>query len=206
MWNFLSRVIFRYRILFIILFVGVTAFMLYSAFNVRLAYSMTKLLPSNHQISIDFENFKNKYGENNFLIIAVEDNDFQKLDHIKTWAKISDSIKLIEGVEQLISITEFPILIKNDRKFETHEWFNNNIDSQEILDSAYNIYLSQPFYQKLINTDLDNVITLIVKLNNDFVISSKRNELIFSIKKYLTHILANTILKHIIPDYLTYEL
>ena len=89
----------------------------------------------------------------------------------KSWVDIPVSklkIRLSYVLKEENFVRDY-ILIKNDRKFETHEWFNNNIDSQEILDSAYNIYLSQPFYQKLINTDLDNVITLIVKLNNDFV-------------------------------------
>ena len=185
MWNFLSRIIFRYRVIFILFFVGITLFMLHSASSVRLSYTIAKLLPADHQVSIDFEEFNQKYGENNILVIGVEDPNFQQLEHAKSWALISDSIELFSGVEQLISVTKLPILVKNkaEKKFELKKWYTKQINSQQSFDSAYSVYLSQPFYQELIHSDLESVVTLMVKLDNQYIKSSAREDLVFGIKE-----------------------
>lgn len=184
MWNYISRIIFRYRFLFIIVLLAITVFMLNEARQVRLSYTIAKLLPSDHKISTDFDDFNEKYGESNIMVVAVDDPIFHKLEHIKDWSKLSEKIKLMNGVEQLLSVTELPILLKDkdNKRFILKEWYNDSIYNQEFLDSAYSIYLSQPFYHELVNSKNNNIATLIIKLDNMYMLSSEREELVFGIK------------------------
>ena len=73
MWNLLSRFIIRYRTLIIVVIIGITAFMLDSATEVRLSYSMAKILPEDHPVYLDYSNFQKKYGQDNILVITIED-------------------------------------------------------------------------------------------------------------------------------------
>lgn len=184
MWNLLSKIIIRYRILFIVLIVGITAFMLRSATEVKLSYTMAKILPEDHEIYLDYANFQEKYGQQNVLVIAVEDKSINEIDHLKEWANISKKIKQISGVEQVISITELPLLVKDtlNKKFITEHWYNNEISSQEKLDSAFGLFLSQPFYDGLLINESNYSTVIMIKLNNAIILTPEREPLIFSIK------------------------
>ena len=74
MWKFLSKMILKNRILIILMILGLTTFMGYKGKEAKLSYSLAKLLPAHHQVSLDYERFLEKYGEQNILVIAIEDS------------------------------------------------------------------------------------------------------------------------------------
>ena len=207
MWNFLSRFIIRYRIIIIIVIAGITAFMLHSAAEVRLSYSLPKMLPENDSIYVDYSNFQKKYGEQNLMVIAIEDADLQKISHFKAWAEVSNKIMRIPGVEQVISIPKLPLLYKDtlEKKFYTKLWYNSLITTQDELDIAFNSFLAQPFYKGLLMSEKNHTIALMIKLDNEILLTAERNDLIFSIKKLRMPMLKEIILKFIIQDYLILE-
>ena len=149
MWNLLSRFIIRYRVLIIAVIVGITAFMLHSATEVRLSYSFPKMLPEDAPVYLEYSNFQKKYGEQNILAIATENADLQKISHFKAWAEVSNKIKRIPGVEQVVSITELPLLHKDtlEKKFYTKPWYDSLKTTQDELDISFSSFLSQPFYK-----------------------------------------------------------
>ena len=95
MWKFLSNLILKNRIVIIILIAMLTVFMIKKGKEAKLSYSMAKLLPESHQVNIDYNNFLEKYGVQNLLVIAVEDSLITTLSHLKKWDLLSDSIKRI---------------------------------------------------------------------------------------------------------------
>ena len=113
MWKFISNLILKNRIVIIILIAMLTVFMIQKGKEAKLSYSMAKLLPESHQFSIDYNNFLEKYGVQNLLVIAVEDSLITTLSHLKKWDLLSDYIKRINGVEQLVSFSNLPIISKD---------------------------------------------------------------------------------------------
>ena len=81
MWHKFSIKLIKYRILFILSVVLATGLMFNFAKDVRLSYSIVNLLPDNHQISVDFNHFKKKYGESLLRICWFW----------QTWAFLRDS-------------------------------------------------------------------------------------------------------------------
>ena len=158
--------------------------MLYSAIGVRLSYSMVKILPEDHQVYLDYTNFKEKYSKQNVLAIAIEDANIQELAHFQDWIEVSNEIKNIAGVEQVVSITELPLLQKDttEKKFYTQPWYDSQITTQQELDSAFDLFLSQPFYKGLLMNEKNHATALMIKLNNDIILTPERADLIFSIK------------------------
>ena len=88
MWKFLSNFILKNRIVIIIMITALTVFMAQKGREAKLSYSMAKLLPNDHQVSIDYNDFLNKYGSQNVLVIAVEDSLITTLSHLKKWDKV----------------------------------------------------------------------------------------------------------------------
>ena len=184
MWKFLSNIILKNRIVIIIMITALTVFMAQKGREAKLSYSMAKLLPNDHQVSIDYNDFLNKYGSQNVLVIAVEDSLITTLSHLKKWDKVSESIKKINGIEQIISFSNLPILQKDadEKKFTVKKWFSEDIQTEEEFQKALAIYQSQPFFKGLINSEENKVTTLLITLDEEMIRSSKREILIFSIK------------------------
>ena len=184
MWRFLSELILKNRIIIILLIAGVTTFMIQQGKNVHLSYTMAKLLPNDHKVSLDYQGFLDKYGAQNVMVIAVEDSLITNLDHLLKWDKATRDIESINGVEKVISFSNLPILFKDieNKKFITKRWFSDGIKTQEELDSAFAQYSRQPFYNGLINTTDNKVSIMLISLDNTVMKSISREELIFSIK------------------------
>ena len=184
MWKFLSNIILKNRIVIIIMITALTVFMAQKGREAKLSYSMAKLLPNDHQVSVDYNDFLNKYGSQNVLVIAVEDSLITTLSHLKKWDKVSESIKNINGIEQIISFSNLPILQKDadEKKFTVKKWFSEDIQTEEEFQKALAIYQSQPFFKGLINSEENKVTTLLITLDEEMIRSSKREILIFSIK------------------------
>ena len=184
MWKFLSNFILKNRIVIIIMITALTVFMAQKGREAKLSYSMAKLLPNDHQVSVDYNDFLNKYGSQNVLVIAVEDSLITTLSHLKKWDKVSESIKNINGIEQIISFSNLPILQKDadEKKFTVKKWFSEDIQTEEEFQKALAIYQSQPFFKGLINSEDNKVTTLLITLDEEMIRSSKREILIFSIK------------------------
>ena len=184
MWIFLSRLILKNRIIIILLIAGLTVFMVKKGRDVRLSYSMAKLLPSDHPISLDYQVFLEKYGAQNVLVIAIEDSLISTLEHLLKWEKVTQDIEIINGVEQVVSFANLPVLLKDtvNKKFILKRWFSQDVKTQVQLDSAFSQYSKQPFYKGLINSNDNKVSTLLISLDNIVMKSASRKELIFSIK------------------------
>ena len=184
MWKFLSNFILKNRIVIIIMITALTVFMAQKGREAKLSYSMAKLLPNDHQVSVDYNDFLNKYGSQNVLVIAVEDSLITTLSHLKKWDKVSESIKNINGIEQIISFSNLPILQKDadEKKFTVKKWFSEGIQTEEEFQKALAIYQSQPFFKGLINSEDNKVTTLLITLDEEMIRSSKREILISSIK------------------------
>ena len=152
--------------------------------DVRLSYSIAKLLPSDHPVSLDYNVFLEKYGAQNVLVIAIEDSLISTLEHLLKWDKVTQNIEIINGVEQVVSFANLPFLLKDtsNKKFILKRWFSQDVKTQVQLDSAFSQYSKQPFYKGLINSNDNKVSTLLISLDNIVMRSASREELIFSIK------------------------
>ena len=73
MWKYISDIIIKNRLIIICVLFGYIFFMGYQAQQVKLSYSIAQLVPKDHQISIDYNNFLKKYGEQNIFVIAIKD-------------------------------------------------------------------------------------------------------------------------------------
>jgi len=181
MWAVIARTILRYRAVFVWLILAFTYFMYQQSDNVRLSYEMARLLPHDSETQLDYNYFADKFGESdNLMLIGVDIDSFFVYQKFSKWQKFSESLKTIDGVNNVFSIVDAVDLKKNEnqKKFEPYKIFGS-VKNQADLDKSFEKYKRLPFYKdRFIN---DKAAVLILNLDDKFIGSSKRKELISSI-------------------------
>ena len=153
MWIYIVRHILRNRLANLIVIALLTAFMAYNAFHVQLSYESGSLLPASDSTSIIYDQFSKRFGrEDGVFFIAIQDTNFFRLDKYNDWYDLTNTIKKINGVQEVLSITKLYELVKNDstRKFDFKLVSDHRPTSQSEVDSLKKKIYSLTFYDGLL--------------------------------------------------------
>lgn len=185
MWIRFSRFILRNRIPLLIGLGLVTLFMAYQATRVEMSYEYSQILPQKDSAYLDYQNFKNTFGEEgNLIVVGIIDPDFFRLSHFNKWQKLNQDLSQTDGVYNLISVSNTYNLKKNtkERKFELEPVFPAQISNQEELDSLTKTLHSLPFYRRLLYNADDNAYILGITVSKDKMKSKDREKMVLAIK------------------------
>jgi predicted RND superfamily exporter protein len=186
MWLKVSGIILRNKILLLTILTAITIFFAYHARRVEMSYEYASLLPKKDKAFKDYQKFVGVFGEEgNLIIIGIQDPDFFTLEKFQKWTELSNNLTKIEGVEDLLTISNTFNLVKNTEKkqFEIKKIFPDTITSQEVLDVSLEEFKSLPFYKGLVYNDETDVYLLAITVNKDKMKTSEREQMILSIKK-----------------------
>ena len=126
-----SDIILKHRKLNIILLSLITIIMCFFAYPPKFAYKMAQLLPEQNEVNIQFQEYIDEFGENNTIVIAVQDSSFFQRENLLHWHFLTNEIELLKkkkyaflddnnhvnsahGIESVLSITNAYILQKED--------------------------------------------------------------------------------------------
>lgn len=186
MWLKVSGVILRNKISLLGILLIITLFLGYNARKVEMSYEYASLLPKKDQAFKDYQRFVDTFGEEgNLIIIGVQDSSFFQADRFFAWKQMCEKLEEIEGVEDLLSVSNAYNMVKNsgERKFEIEELFSDSLISQEELDAKAEIFRSLPFYRNLVFNPESNTYLLAITMNKDKMHSKEREKLVKSIVK-----------------------
>jgi predicted RND superfamily exporter protein len=186
MWLKVSIIILRNKILLLSILLVITVFLGYHARKVEMSYEYASLLPKKDQAYKDYQQFVEKFGEEgNLIIIGVQDSAFFQLDHFTEWRDLGDKLSKVEGVENLLSVSNSYNLVKNteERTFEIEPIFPDTLTSQKKLDSLKTVFKSLPFYRKTVYNEETNTYLLAITVNKDKMMTKEREQMVKSIQK-----------------------
>lgn len=153
MWQLFSSFILRNRILLLLVTGVLTLFMTWLATRTELSHDFAKVIPSDDKDYIDYIHFKEEFGEDgNVLIIGIESENFFRKDVYKGIYVLTEVLKTLEGVEQVISLSHLYRLERNEVK----NGFDFSMISpafpvtQTEMDSIRDIILEQPLFRNLL--------------------------------------------------------
>lgn len=192
MWVFFARKILRNRIPILIALGLLTLFMGYQATQVGLSYEYAALLPKEDSAYIDYQNFKAKFGEDaSAMIVGIQDPDFFDLQHFQSFYDLNDSIRAVDGVVGVASVTGTYYLKKNPAKknFEMLKFFEYRPNTQVELDNIADTVLRSQFYDRLMFNKQSNVYLLFISLEKAKLDSKLREKIVDNI---VGHISAHT--------------
>ena len=186
MWVTVSRVILRNKILLLSVLAVITIFFGYHATKVEMSYDYAMLLPKKDPAFKDYQKFTQIFGEEgNLIIIGLQDSTFFQFDKFRKWEELCNQLTEVEGVENLLSVTNSYNLVKNtDKKqFEIKPVFSDNVKTQTQLNVEVEIFKSLPFYKNLLYNENTNAYVLAITVNKDKMHTRNREQMITSIQK-----------------------
>jgi predicted RND superfamily exporter protein len=154
--------------------------------KVEMSYEYASLLPKKDQAYKDYQKFVEVFGEEgNLIIIGIQDSAFFEIDHFNRWRKLCHDLSEVDGVENLLSVTNTYNLKKNkeERKFEVEMVFPDSIQTQEELDGYVEKFRSLPFYRGLVYNENNDTYGLAITVNKDKMASKEREEMVATIQK-----------------------
>jgi uncharacterized protein len=186
MWLKISSIILRNKILLLSILAVITVFLGYHARKVEMSYEYASMLPIKDPAFKDYQQFVEVFGEEgNLIIIGIQDTSFFQIDRFRKWEELCDELSQVEGVEDLLSVSNAYNLIKNteERRFEIEELFHDTISSQEEMDRRVNTFRSLPFYRKLVYNPDSHAYLLAITVNKDKMLSKERENMVKSIQR-----------------------
>ena len=181
----IARFIIQFR-LFILLTISIlTALMVYEAQKTKIVYEFAKLLPENDTTSVGYDNFKQRFGlDGNILLFSVQDSSIFKLDHFQDWYKLSNRIKNLKGIQEVVSVARVYNLVKDDslQKFKFNPVLNHFPISQDQVDSVKAVVLNLPFYASFLYNKKDYATVVAVTFDKKDLNTKRRVELTDSLQ------------------------
>mgnify|MGYP003631042896 CR=1 FL=1 len=181
-WPKTANIILRNRILIIFLIVGFTIFMALQWQYMRFSSSQTNLLPDDHPVNQEYQDFLSKFGEEgNAVVFAIRDSALFNPINFNRWNKLSKQLAAFPEVEYVLSTDNLQELIKDNEKqeFKMYPLITGELNSQKEIDSITNhLFNDLPFYENLLYNKESKTVRTIVNLDKDIVNTSVRKDFI----------------------------
>lgn len=181
-WPKTANIILRNRILIIFLIVGFTIFMAMQWQYMRFSSSQTNLLPDDHPVNQEYQDFLSKFGEEgNAVVFAIRDSALFNPVNFNRWNKFSKQLAAFPEVDFVLSTDNLQELIKDNEKqeFKMRPLIAGELNSQKEIDSVTNhLFNNLPFYENLLYNKESKTIRTIVNLDKDIVNTSVRKDFI----------------------------
>ncbi|HEY9115597.1 MAG TPA: MMPL family transporter, partial [Bacteroidales bacterium] len=184
MWQFLVRLILRNRITILVIIGLITIVMGYLGFQVKMSYELTRMLPIDDPVNVEYEHFKEQFGQDgSVILVAIQDPDLYNLEHFNDWYDLCNKVDDMPGVEAVLSVSKIYNLKKNDslKKFDFTKIVGSKPKTQQEVDSIKNVIFSLPLYDGLLFNKKTNVSLMMITLDKDILNSKKRIPLIYDL-------------------------
>lgn len=188
MWQSLAKFVIKNRLVALIFLLVVTCIMGFYASKVKLSYEFSKAIPTDNIKYKDYLSFKQKFGdEGNALVVGITTKNLFELKNFIAYRNLYKNLKKNAAVEDVLSIPSSFLLQKDllTEKLNTQKVFDENINTQEWLDSAKAIFYSLPFYKGRLYNDSTNSYLMAVRINKNVLASKERSVVIADVNKHI---------------------
>jgi predicted RND superfamily exporter protein len=193
MWYKTGQFILRYRLPLLLVLALLTGTMGYYASKVQLSYEFSRAIPTDNPKYQDFQSFKARFGDDGgTLAIGIESDKFYTPQVFNATGQLHKELKSIAGIEDVLSIPEAVVLMKDStEKLSPVKIFNYPFSDQPQLDSARAVFENLPFYRGLLYNIVDTyhadtsehripvgAYLLVVRVNKDTINSKSRTRMV----------------------------
>ncbi len=179
-WNSIARLILRNRIIIIAIVVGITIFFSTQWRHMQFSYTEANLLPDEHPINLQYQQFLDKFGEEgNLIVLAVRDTAFFTPVKFNAWNDLNKELQTFKEVEEIISLQNLKKLEKftDPNRFEMVPFLQDseeNFSKAEVEDYKTKLLEELPFYKNLIYSEDFSTIQTALYLDENIVNSEER--------------------------------
>lgn len=186
MWQKIGTFILRNRLWLLILIGVLTVGAGFEATKVQLSYDFAKTVPADDPDFVEYMQFKKVFGEDgSVLVVGIKSDQLFEKDFFNDWINLTQSVKKIDGVENVLSLGNLFVLQKNDstEQLELAQLIKGPLKNQREADSIKQQIANLPFYEGLLYNPQSNVTLLAITLNKQKLDSKARIALVREIEK-----------------------
>ncbi|MFH6993177.1 RND family transporter [Flavobacterium sp. FlaQc-48] len=182
-WEKLARIILKNRILILVILSALTIFLGYQWKNLAMTYTEANLLPKDHIVNKQYQQFLDKFGEEgNLVVIGFQDPKFFTPKNYAAWNELMTGLKKSKEVDLVVSLNDLKKLEKDtvNEKFVLEPF----IDQQKALDPEYlktvqyDLFHNLPFYEGLLFNKESGSIRSAIYINKALVNTPERKTFI----------------------------
>ncbi len=185
MWGSIAGFILKFRLWLLMLLAIACVFAGFEASKVELSYEYTRAIPTDNPKWLAYQNFRQKFGDDgNLLVMGLQTGNLFTKDFFNDYIRLNKELKKVKGVEQVLSIPDAILLIKNDSaKLKPQPIFPSGFHTQEGLDSAKKAFENQLFYRGLLYNPATHTYLAAIHVNKQVMNSAARTGVVGEIVK-----------------------
>lgn len=187
MWQRLSQLILRNRILILSVILLITVgFAYFASTKLKLDNKYGNMLPKDSPAQRNYLKFKELFGEDGgILVFAIQSDELYTAENFKKWKELGDRVKQIDGVESVISEANLFQLNNNqeEKKFEAELIFSDTTYQVKSIHEIKSIIRGNPLYNQVLFNDSANVSLMLISVDEAFLSDQKKANVVLDIEK-----------------------
>ena len=180
MWSRIADSIIHFRLPLMGIIALITVVMGYNASKVEMSYELNRTVPPEDPDMVFLNNFKKQFGEDgNIMAVGMLDSSVFQEEKFTAFSQLGTSIRLLEGVNEVISLPRLKIILKDTikSKFYSVSLFPDTIRSQQQLDSLLIVAQNQKLYAGQLVNEQNGAVVMLVSVQKEYANSAKREAL-----------------------------
>ncbi len=181
-WGNVARIILRNRLIILIFILGITVFLATQWQYMRFTYTEANLLPDDHPVNQEYQQFLDKFGEEgNLIVMGVKDSTLFTPKVLNAWNALSDSIRSFDAVALSVSLKDLKVLKKeeNPKRFDLEPFINKKIqNTAEAQAYKKQLFDDLPFYDGLIFNKKTGTVRSAIYLKKAIVNTAARKDFV----------------------------
>ena len=177
-WEAVARLILRNRIFILLLVLLTTGFFSMQWNKMRFTYTEANLLPDDHPINLEYNNFLDIFGEEgNLIVIGIKDSTLLTVEKLNAWNSFSKSFNNHTSVDAVIAVKDLQKLVKNERKkqFDLIPFIKDSVHTQSEVNTLRKaLFEDYPFYDNILFNKETEAIRTAIYLNKSIVNTPER--------------------------------
>ncbi len=184
-WETVARLILRNKIGILVFIIAMTIFFGLQWDKMRFTYTEANLLPDDHEVNLEYNNFLKIFGdEGNLIVLGVKDSSLFSIEKLNAWNRLSSHFKIYPEVETVVGIKDLQKLVKNKsrQQFDLEPFIKDSIASiQELEDLQEQLFQQYPFYDNFLFNNKTRTIRSAIYLDKAIVNTSVRKDFITNV-------------------------
>ncbi len=184
-WSRVSGIILRNRYLILILIAAFTAFLVSQMKYMRFSYTEANLLPENHEVNLQYNQFLDIFGEEgNLILLGVKDSTIFTPEKFNAWNQLAKSFDSLKGIDFTVSIADVKTLKadRKQRKFTLEPLYEKLPETtDEVNNVKKQLFENLPFYDNLLYNKTTGTIQTAIYIDKKIVNTPDRKSFVFDV-------------------------
>lgn len=186
MWQKLSNIILRNRILILsLIFVITCVFAYFAVTSLKLDNKYGNMLPKESPAQSTYLKFKKMFGEDGgTLVLAIQSDNLYTEENFRKWKELGDSILTFDGVNSVVSEASLVTVSNNieEERFEVEKIFTDDTFTEKSIDSIRQEIRLNPIYDGILYNDSTKVSLMMISVDESFLSDQKKSQVVVNIE------------------------